>query len=367
VSDSGIGISAENQPRIFEHFYQVDGRAGQVGGGVGLGLAISSKLASLMSGVISVESTPGAGSVFRFDLPLRAACSLNSSNAQEANKEGAPQPLSTRPLRVLIVEDSPVNQLLARESLESAGHYVEVASDGREATLLLNAKEWDVAVIDIGLPDTTGWEVIRSVRERERRFGTPRLGIVVSTAHAGPVAAEQGRATDCDAVLIKPFTPRELQAIVVAVAKDHAADEPRVQAEPSTEFAEFAVGADEGVDLNWAFAVERLGGDEAMAGRLLQILLRELSAQRAELATLGRRRDRTRLKLLAHRLGGQVANFEAAKCAAALARLEAAAGDQCCDLSQPLAIAQATLERLAAEVRDKMAEVRDQRQEMPVP
>jgi hypothetical protein len=168
-------------------------------------------------------------------------------------------------------------------------------------------------------------------------------------------------------MLVKPFTPRELQAVVVAVAGDRAAADPSGETDPTPEFAEFDVHADEGDDLNWAFAVERLGGDEAMASRLLEVLFRELSAQRAELAMLGRRRDRTRLKLLAHRLGGQVANFEAAKCAAALARLEAAAADESADLSQPLTVAQETLERLAAEIRDKIVELREQPREMPVP
>ncbi len=366
VSDSGMGISAEDQRRIFEHFYQVDDRAGQAGGGVGLGLAISSKLASLMGGVITVESTPGAGSKFQFDLPLRPASAADPVNVQVVDWAGGRQPLSAPPLRVLIVEDSPVNQLLARESLEAVGHYVEAARDGREAALLLAAKEWDAAVVDIGLPDTTGWDVIRSVRERERSLGTPRMGIVVCTAHAGPDTAGKGRASECDAMLVKPFTPRKLQTVVAAAVNDCTADEQSVQSEPMPEPDDLKPGADEEDDLNWAFAVERLGGDEAMAVRLLQVLSRELSAQRGELAALGRRRDRTQLKLLAHRLGGQVANFEAAKSAAALARLEAAAAETAADLARPLAVAQSTLERLAVEVRDKMAEVRDQPREMPV-
>ncbi len=365
VCDTGIGIAPGDERRIFEHFYQADGRAGQPGGGVGLGLPISAKLAGLMGGSIAVDSTPGVGSAFHFDVPFRTPAAEEDADAQAAAPERSIAPATERSLRVLVVEDSPVNQVLVRESLEAAGHVVEVVGSGREAMALLAAKAWDAAVVDISLPDTTGWQVVQVVRDREKRDAAQQIAVVVITAHAGPDGDGSEHTAEHDALLVKPFTPRDLQdALRAAVDQTEGGPAPARQPstglpQPGAEPATFH--AVEDCEMNWAYAVHRLGGDEALAVRLLEVLSEQLASQRSEIAVLAARGDRRRLRLVAHRLAGQVSNFDAPKTIAALTRLEAAATDDDEPLADAVAAAAAALARLSASVDDQLTVAGNQR------
>jgi signal transduction histidine kinase/CheY-like chemotaxis protein len=359
VSDTGIGIASGDERRIFEHFYQADGRAGQPGGGVGLGLPISEKVAELMGGTITVESTPSVGSTFHFEMPLRTPSLEDLAEAGPVTPHRSVAPSTDRSLRVLVVEDSPVNQVLVRELLEAAGHAVEVAGSGHEAAALLDAKAWDAAVIDISLPDTTGWQVIQTLRDVEKRSGPRRIGVVVITAHAGLDGDCSPHTAEYDSLLVKPFTPRDLQeAVRTSVARPeegHTPDDRQaIDAQPPVADAA-TFNAAEDCEMNWTYAVHRLEGDEDLAMRLLEVLSQELASQRSEIAALAARGDRRRLRLVVHRLIGQVSNFEAPKTIAALTRLDAAAADDDEPLADVVADVVAALALLSASVDEKLA------------
>jgi CheY-like chemotaxis protein/HPt (histidine-containing phosphotransfer) domain-containing protein len=359
VSDTGIGIASGDERRIFEHFYQADGRAGQPGGGVGLGLPISERLAGLMGGTITVESTPSVGSTFHFEAPLRTPVVEDAFAAGPVAPDRSIALGTDRSLRVLVVEDSPVNQILVRESLEAAGHAVEVAGSGYEAAALLDAKTWDAAVIDISLPDTTGWQVIQTLRDVEKRAGSRRMAVVVITAHAGPDGDGSPHTTEYDSLLVKPFTPRDLQeAVRTAAARSEEGhtpdDQQAIDAQPPVADAA-NLNAIEDCEMNWSYAVHRLEGDEDLAVRLLEVLSQELASQRSEISALAARGDRRRLRLVVHRLIGQVSNFDAPKTIATLTRLDTAAADDDEPLANAVADAVTALALLSASVDEKLA------------
>jgi signal transduction histidine kinase/DNA-binding response OmpR family regulator len=351
IVDTGVGVRPGDQQRIFELFYQADGNPGQAGGGVGLGLPISAKLAGLMGGGITVESEMGVGSTFHFDVPWQKPVVETATRpAADVTTTTADRPS----LRVLVVEDSPVNQLLVRETLEGAGHVATVAGTFAEAQVLL-ADKWDAAIVDISLPDATGWQVVEAIRKSDMRAPDQCTAIIVITAHAGPDGASRDPSPGHDALLVKPFAPHDLLEALHAAA---ASEEWR----PAAQAAEIAATSRNGLahttdaipEVNWCEAVERLGGNEALALRLLEVLSQQLAVQRLELADLAACGDGRQLRLIAHRLAGQASNFDALRTLDALARLEAAAAGNGDSLSEAVANADEALARLATWVDDKL-------------
>ncbi|MGX7707426.1 PAS-domain containing protein [Methylobacterium sp. Gmos1] len=216
VSDTGIGIPADRLGQLFQRFSQVDGSIRRRFGGTGLGLAISRKLIEAMGGEIGVESRPGAGSTFRFAVPLAPA-------AQEdpARERSLPAPLA-RPAKVLLVEDSPINQDIARAILERRGHHVSVAGDGAEAISALQVDRYDVVLMDVQMPGMDGLTATRHIRG----LGPPasRLPIVALTANVLPQQVAQFRAAGMDDHVGKPFRPDELLATVERWSATRTAD-----------------------------------------------------------------------------------------------------------------------------------------------
>ncbi|TGD97167.1 PAS-domain containing protein [Methylobacterium nonmethylotrophicum] len=218
VSDTGIGIPAEQHGRLFQRFSQVDGSIQRRFGGTGLGLAISRRLVETMGGEIGVESRPGAGSTFWFAVPLAEAADDAAARAQPA-----PAPLA-RPARILLVEDSPINQEIACAILERRGHHVTVVGDGAEAISAVQAGPHDLVLMDVQMPGMDGLTATRHIRE----LGPPasRLPIVALTANVLPQQVAQFRAAGMDDHVGKPFRPDELLATVERWSAARAAGAP---------------------------------------------------------------------------------------------------------------------------------------------
>lgn len=181
ISDTGIGIAPEAMGRMFKAFSQADSSTNRLFGGTGLGLAISKRLAEAMSGDIQVESVPGQGSIFTFTAKLRAADPARAQNVQTAFGDA---PIYNG-LKALLVEDNPVNQLVAQRLLERLGFEVEVAEHGAEALEKLEANTYAVIFMDCQMPVMDGFEATHEIRAREK--GRPRRLIIAMTAntHAG--------------------------------------------------------------------------------------------------------------------------------------------------------------------------------------
>lgn len=199
VTDTGIGISAEDQALLFEPFSQVDSSATRRFSGTGLGLAISKRLVELMGGEIRLQSAPGQGSCFWFELPgIALPC--------ECSSRPEPDQLPIQDLDVLVVEDSPVNQLVVSLMLQKLVSRVRLAANGLEALAQVAEQQPDLILMDMRMPQMDGLEATRRLRE----LGC-KVPIVALTANA--MAEDRARclAKGMDDFLAKPISLMRLR------------------------------------------------------------------------------------------------------------------------------------------------------------
>ncbi|TLM62065.1 MAG: PAS domain S-box protein [Deltaproteobacteria bacterium] len=181
VADTGIGIRAEDVAEIFQPFSQLDPSSTRKFGGAGLGLAICTKLLTLMGGEISVASRAGVGSTFQVLLPFEVAgVTPPEAGSSPAGPLDAP---TGPPLRVLLVEDHEVNRDLFAEALSRCGHHVELAANGAEALAMLQCHSYDLVLMDVQMPVMDGLETIARIRAKEEAEGG-HLPVIALTAHA---------------------------------------------------------------------------------------------------------------------------------------------------------------------------------------
>jgi len=222
VSDSGIGIPQEKQPTIFGAFVQADPSSTRRFGGSGLGLAIASQLVQLMGGKIWLESEVGRGSTFHFTARLGVVSSSEHRAARAPGVITSNSPAGAvpaeKPLRILVVEDNPVNQLLAVRLIEKLGHFAEAASNGRDALAAIRKEPFDLALMDVQMPDMDGFEVTRAIRQEER-MSAAHLLIVAMTAHAMQGDRERCLAAGMDGYVAKPINIKDLCAALESASR----------------------------------------------------------------------------------------------------------------------------------------------------
>jgi signal transduction histidine kinase len=209
VSDTGVGIPAEQHRRIFEPFAQADHSTTRQFGGTGLGLAISASIVRLMGGVLDVISKPGVGSVFSFCIDLPIAISTGGTELDHA---GVPLHLSLPPirqLRILLAEDNLINQKLAVKILEHDGHSVSVASNGRETVDIYKRERFDLILMDCQMPILDGYEAVKEIRRIEKPIGRHTC-IMAITANAIEGDREKCLAVGMDDYISKPVNRLEL-------------------------------------------------------------------------------------------------------------------------------------------------------------
>jgi signal transduction histidine kinase len=212
VSDTGAGMTAEQQSRLFQAFSQGEASVARKFGGTGLGLAICKQLTTLMGGRIAVDSRQGGGSTFRVTLPLGVS---HAPAAPTAQADG----VGLEGLKILVAEDNAINQTVARAILESIGAEVTVASDGVEALEILRAGVFDIVLMDVHMPRMGGVEALRLIRAGE--FGRADVPVIALTADV--MAGDDTRLAGLgfDAVQPKPIRPGPLfEAIALACSDD---------------------------------------------------------------------------------------------------------------------------------------------------
>ncbi len=217
VSDSGIGIASDRLVHVFEAFAQADGSTTRKFGGTGLGLTISRQLVEIMGGIIEVKSRPGIGSAFIFTMPLRVLDSMPESVVVPEIPERQ-EPLSV--LKVLLVEDNPVNQKLASKLLGKKGHHVVAVSNGALAVhqIVQNEIRFDLVLMDCEMPVLSGYDATRQIREYEKTTGR-HVPIIAMTAHAMSGDRERCFAAGMDDYLAKPFDTAVLYRVLGKWAK----------------------------------------------------------------------------------------------------------------------------------------------------
>lgn len=253
VADTGMGISPEQQTRIFDSFAQADSSTTRRFGGTGLGLAITRSLVELMNGEIRVLSEMGKGSAFEVIIPFARAEAPGDTDAPPAgtlglNDEESPdlvmaallagqetaatrreeftweQPRRSRdgcfrPFAILVAEDVPVNQLLVRRVIEKLGHRITIAENGRVAVLLWEKGDYDLIFMDIQMPEMDGYEATRRIREQERATGG-HICICAMTAYALKGDKEKCLASGMDYYVAKPVKPGDIEEVIRHCASD---------------------------------------------------------------------------------------------------------------------------------------------------
>ncbi len=226
VHDSGIGIPEAELPLVFEAFHQAEGTYQRRFGGSGLGLTISRELCRAMGGELSCRSEVGLGSVFTFTLPLPRHTSPAASDpvtAAHAQATGAtPDPDAGEPLtpadeqapHVLLVEDNPVNALVAEAELHHLGIQVTVIPNGRDALEWLMNHHTDLVLMDCEMPEMDGFEATRCIRDQERMRSRTPVCIVALTANGCEGQTDRYRDAGMNDYLAKPFRPNELASLL---------------------------------------------------------------------------------------------------------------------------------------------------------
>ncbi len=219
VEDTGIGIAPEAIPRLFTPFFQADQSDRRRFGGTGLGLVISKRLMEAMGAELCVESAPGLGSTFRMKLPLEALADAPAAVPAGPSAAEPPTPLAGK---VLLVEDNPVNQMLAVVMLRSLGVEVTEADNGLVALQRMEESRFDLVLMDCQMPVMDGFEATREIRARELGALASRTPIIAVTANALSGDAEHCLHAGMDAHLAKPFTLKTLREAIAPWLGDGA-------------------------------------------------------------------------------------------------------------------------------------------------
>ncbi len=237
VRDTGKGISPAELNRVFEPFHQEERSTTRCYGGTGLGLGICRQLVMLMGGDIAVDSRPGRGSRFWFDLPLtrclideevdlevknlngffphdaRMTCDHDSSAGLFATSVSPLTAGETSTVKILLAEDNEINQMVGAEFLKMSGYSCDLASTGREAVNAVLTKDYDLVFMDCMMPEVNGYQATRQIRENEPEGR--RVPIVALTANAIKGDREECLAAGMNDYLCKPFDPSQLVSMIM--------------------------------------------------------------------------------------------------------------------------------------------------------
>ncbi|HJV03602.1 MAG TPA: ATP-binding protein [Burkholderiaceae bacterium] len=279
VRDTGIGIAPEQLEHIFDGFSQGEASTARRYGGSGLGLAISRRLVQMMGGTLTVDSTPGAGSTFSFVLPLQrglapaegAPDAAPATEAAAGADAGAGATASATPstplagLRLLLVEDNPINQQVAGELLRHAGASVDVADHGQAALDALAAgPRYDCVLMDVQMPGMDGYQATRLIRAQP---GMANLPIIAMTANAMQSDREQAFAAGMNDHVGKPFDLPRLLAVIAHHTGRAATGADAAHAAP---VALAPLHVPPALGINGAAALARFNGNAAVYQHALQ-------------------------------------------------------------------------------------------------
>lgn len=357
ITDTGIGVTPEQQARLFQPFSQAEGSTTRRFGGTGLGLVISRRLAELMGAEVEMESTPGAGTT------LRLTVSLPRGQVEDVEPELAPdasQGFMARPLPtveealaerslILIVDDHPTNRLVVARQLALAGYASESAEDGIKGLEAWRTGRYALILSDVHMPEMDGYEMARALRDEEARTHRPRTPVIALTAAALKGEAERCLAAGMDQYLAKPVSiPELVQALqrwlphTTPLAGDMRAPGPLPQ-----------LGG-EPTPLDPSVLMPLTGGNPADTRALLDDYLATTQADLNELRTAQAAGDLERLARQAHKLKGAARLVGAHPLAEAAASLEHAAKQADWPQVLPLAADVATaVERLRRHVVER--------------
>jgi PAS domain S-box-containing protein len=308
VEDKGIGIAADELPRLFTPFHQADASTTRRHGGTGLGLVISKQLAQLMGGEVGVDSAPGQGSLFWFTARLGAA-----SGSVAEGEVASQKPSVLAGVRILLAEDNVFNQQVARELLEQAGARVLVAADGREALDMLRRHGADCVLMDVQMPVMDGLEATRRIRADAALKNTV---VIAMTANAGVEDRARCLAAGMNDFVTKPVVPESLAGTIARCIARRA----QAPAAPAGVAPQAGAGAPL---LDLATLAATLGADQEKMRKYAFLFLDTARDALAEIDVALASGDLGRAAAVAHRIKSSARTVGAANFATVCADLEA--------------------------------------------
>jgi signal transduction histidine kinase/CheY-like chemotaxis protein len=208
VVDTGIGIAKEKQNMIFDRFTQADSSTSRSYGGTGLGLAITKRILELQGVALQLKSEPGKGSEFYFTQTLNFSDEAIGQHEELTSFAFRDQLL--KGITVLLVEDNPLNVLVAQTMLENCGATVDVATNGLEALEKLNAARHRLVLMDLHMPEMDGYEATVLLRKRGET-----LPIIALTASTPKEVESEAYAAGLTDIVVKPFNPDDLYRVIL--------------------------------------------------------------------------------------------------------------------------------------------------------
>ncbi|MCK5173248.1 MAG: response regulator, partial [Planctomycetes bacterium] len=331
VVDTGIGIPADKQEKIFDNFSQADNSTTRKFGGTGLGLAISKQLAGLLGGDLTLTSQEGKGSTFSLVIPVNN--DVNSSDMMKGKEwkqmkeeiETASSASFTG--RILVAEDDPVNQITVKAFLEKTGLEVTIANDGREAVDKATCEQYDLILMDMQMPNMSGCEATRWLRKQKYT-----LPIIALTANVMKSDMEECFNAGCDEFHSKPIDRAKLFKTISKYLQcgdtvlSEEIDSVKEQVDDLTELASGAVEpqneqrADEEV-IDWQELTDRVG-DETLIKKMISVFLDRYPRQLEDLHTAVEVANAEDVCSLAHALKGAAASMGAKPMSQAAYQLE---------------------------------------------
>ena len=351
IQDTGIGITPEVTPHIFEAFSQADYSSKRKYGGTGLGLAIVKQLVEMMGGEIGFTSQPGKGSTFFFTVPFLKPEDQQEPHSDEesphsmASKETSWQEIEVaQPYSadlqtdflgsVLVVEDNPINQEVTRAMLENLSYRVVVVTNGREAIEALERQSYDVILMDCQMPEVDGYDASRTIRESEALRNSEssqspvHIPIIAVTAHAYQADQERCLVAGMDDYLAKPFNQEQLKVVLERWLPGTNKKRVRASCSPgaSISFSESSFQGISSIDLKILDNIKALwtNSSQDFFPMVIHHYLKNSSKLLERLSDSIDREDSLSLEEITHNLKSSSATLGAHKLAALCGQLEAA-------------------------------------------